>query len=545
MAEAPVVTSPVPGINVELASLLITAIKTRRKLLSKSFSNEQQERLHALKENADDSTTMFLVRLRKEVEAAKRKQSPNIDRDRHTNAATHCLGFLLQTLSETGNSFHLRRAAMLICREILQRSSDARAYLDSDGILMDFVSMVQKMDDEEEETSNPVMSPSRIFRQDAIDLITYLSDKFGTLYPKFIVSERLMSEISTFTSIQSSNEPNQRTNMMSLRTERDIALQKGMKACDVLERMIGKADGYFRLLVPRYGGFVNESDNGEVQQISSCENLVEEEVVAERSNILLDGSACNRTEMSNKEISHNNFVETFEDDDASIEWEEGDADCFNDEDSPRGNLLTEIEETGRFDTDHHTAVAHTLGVMQQSGVIREGGLSVELGPSVQNSKTTLGANNRGSQIKLKKLVDDLKSQRLPQLNKWVHALSHADGMEERTVEDPSNAGGGPVSLTLLSAEKRALRASLLKRMLKIKGDAETTIQSANLLSAITEEELQHSNTNQEASAPTNNPEAESGAARKRVWLSTVAMARKPAVKKSRRYTKFGIFYHKK
>ena len=51
--------------------------------------------------------------------------------------------------------------------------------------------------------------------------------------------------------------------MMSLRIERDVALKKGMRACDVLERMVKKADGYFRLLVPRYGGFMNESDNCE------------------------------------------------------------------------------------------------------------------------------------------------------------------------------------------------------------------------------------------------------------------------------------------
>ena len=273
---------------------------------------------------------------------------------------------------------------------------------------------------------------------------------------------------------------------------------------------------------------------------------------AEGSSILLDESSYNKTETIIKEVDHNNNMDEFVEDDASIEWEEGDSDYFHENESPRGNLLTEVDtpaahiktETRHgFDTDHHKAVAHTLSIIQRSGVIREGGLSVELGSSIENS-TIAYDTCRDARTKLKKLVYDLTSQLLPQLNKWIHALSNADGMEERTVNDPSNADGGLVSLKLLSTEKRALRTSLLKRMLKVKGHVETTIQSANLLGTMTEEEFQHSNANQDCSAATDNSGTVPGAARKRAWLSHVPVASKPKTKKSRA-SKFNILYHKK
>lgn len=455
-AAAPIITSPVPGISLELASYLITAIKSRRKYLSK-FSTESTERLKTLEESADDSTTAFIVQLRKAVEAAKSKQSSKKDNQQldTTNAATHCLGFLLTTLSESDNSFHLRRAALIICKEILQRSADARAYLDRGGALMDFVSVIQRIDGNEDgSNSNPAVSSKRLFQQDAIELIKYLSDKFGAFYPKFNVASRLMDDISVacFDVSSSNGEQPQMLNMKTLRIERDVALRKGSKACDFLERMIDRVDECFRVLVPRYGGF-NQCSSGDLQQPTDQDRHDK----AADENHSASQPGCNEVYI---DACGNNDDEAIENNDDSVDWEEGDAEASAE--VLTGTTENDSQSNQPSHVDHHEAVSHTLDVMQRSGLLQEGGLSLELGSSMQSP--TGSANDDGVQVKLKALVEDLSTRRLTHLNKWINALSRADGMEERVVADPTTVdGAGPVSLVLISEEKRALRGPLLKR----------------------------------------------------------------------------------
>ena len=79
--------SPISGVNIELATLLINAIKVRRKYLSKSSASSsdgvlvdndaakeattRQQILQTLEGNAEDATTAFLNELRRQVEGAK------------------------------------------------------------------------------------------------------------------------------------------------------------------------------------------------------------------------------------------------------------------------------------------------------------------------------------------------------------------------------------------------------------------------------------------------------------------------------------------
>lgn len=462
-AAAPIITSPVPGISLELASYLITAIKTRRKYLSK-FSTENAQ---LLKESADDATTAFIVQLRKAVEAAKSKQpSMQNEQSYSANAATHSLEFLLSTLSESDSSFHLRRAATIICKEILQRSADARAYLNSGVALMDFVSVIQRVDaNEDQSISSSAVSSKRLFQQEAIELIKSLSDKFGAFYPKFNVASRLMDDIlvACFDAASSNSEQPRVLNMKLLRVERDIALRKGNKACDILERMIDRIDDYFRVLVPRYGGF-NQYYNGDLQQSTGQERHDE---MTERYHSISQHD-CDEGQIDICGNHDGGGDEAVEYDDDSVDWEEGDADLHGDETKVSAEVICTTEKDSHSKQpsfgDHHKAVSHTLDVMQRSGLLQEGGLSLELGSSIQNP--TDSGNDDDVQTKLKILVQDLSSRRLARLNRWINALSRADGMEERAVADPANNavdGVGPVSLVLLSEEKRALRGPLLKR----------------------------------------------------------------------------------
>ena len=86
---------------------------------------------------------------------------------------------MLEIVSNDSNSFHLRRAALALIREILQRSSDARAYVASGDTLLDFVSIVERIQDTGEEcdatilssssrVNETILSPAALFHQEAI-----------------------------------------------------------------------------------------------------------------------------------------------------------------------------------------------------------------------------------------------------------------------------------------------------------------------------------------------------------------------------------------
>lgn len=477
-----------------------------------------------------------MIQLRKNVEAAKSmKRSAKQQQCFHPNAATHSLEFLLSTLSEVDNSYHLRRAALTLCREILERSSDARAYLNSGEVLMDFVSVIRKVNgecDEEGSIDSTSISPRRMFQLDAIELIHCLSDKFSSYYPKFIVASRLLSEISVASFAPMRDQRGQQ-DMKSLRIERDIALQRGDKACDVLQRMIERADTYFKILVPRFGGFLYTEDSDEPQQFNSNDEIE-------------NAAECDYANEGTNSIHRNNDegIEGECNDDDLIDWEEGDAaDEHNEIPSSRETKLVAPHSEGEVRNDHHAAVSQTLDVMERSGVLQEGGLSVELGSLVQNSTVGEDTNNNVHQ-KLQKLVKDFSSRRLPLFSRWIHALSHADGMEVRSVEDPANTGGGPVSLVLLSEEKRAARRALLKRMLTVKSEIEAVIQAASALGNMEEEKTQQSNSN-DACVDINVSKHTSLTAGKTTWLSSVVVAGKPAAKKKTKKSKFRVVYRKK
>ncbi|KAL3787418.1 hypothetical protein HJC23_001815 [Cyclotella cryptica] len=117
--------------------------------------------------------------------------------------STHCMQFLLETLSNDENSFHLRRAAFSLLKEILERSSDARAHLSNGSLLMDYIAMIQRVNvvkQEEAPSSNingGVVDMSRnMFQQEELEIIHFLVERFGKFYPKFLVALRITGEIS-------------------------------------------------------------------------------------------------------------------------------------------------------------------------------------------------------------------------------------------------------------------------------------------------------------------------------------------------------------
>ena len=487
--------SPIPGVSFEIGTLLVQAIKARRKYLSKAFTGEEEEeedaaqKLQKLQNSADDKTKLFLNELKQNVQSSS---SSSYKQQQHrgkksTDAPQKCLDFLLEVLSNTDNSFHVRRSTLVLLKEIVDRSSDARAYWASGQILLDFVSVienaqevVQENNEENGTTSstglNNSMSPKSLFQLEAMEVIHNLASKFGQFYTQYTVASRLLGDVSVnfmhTNTLQQNNTNNnnesnsnqpQRIDMRIFRRDRDDALEYGLKACQSLERMLGRADLYFKVLVPRFGGFNTADDSLDTMNIDDSKPT---------------------------DVSMNNHKEEVveEDDDDSINWEEGDADESDDTES--------IDHTTSL--EHHAAVNHTLDVIGKSGALLDGALAVQVNDvesgerkPAATSTSDLAATATVDQAtnptvearqKLEKIVKKLSTTRLPRLNKWIQALIHADGMQERVVTDAAAMGNeGQVSLVLISEEKRAIRGKLLQQMLKIKAEIEVLLKSAATL----------------------------------------------------------------
>jgi hypothetical protein len=96
-------------------------------------------------------------------------------------------------------------------------------------------------------------------------------------------------------------------------------------------------------------------------------------------------------------------------------------------------------------------------------------------------------------------------------------------MTERAVVDPASSAAaaevGPVSLVLLPQDKRTLRGPLLQQMMKLKGELEGVLRSAEVLGVHSEngDMCEREDAVQAPAAPTRK---NTGAAkRKRPWLS--------------------------
>jgi len=537
--------SPVPGVNLELASLLVQAVKARRKLLSKFYTTqlatnsvpessnaevaEVSSALQTFQDKADDATTSFLNELRRL--AVHHSSQSNKTRNNASICVTHCLAFLLEIICENNNSFHLRRSALALIREILERSSHGRMYFSSERHLLEFVSMVENCEEMEGETnrSSGGHTSKSTFQQEAIDLIHHLSANYGQFYAKFVVASRMLGHVSVSLSMNEHDESSGRTNidspltgrqrgcdsrrrqerrrnMQILRRIRDVALQHGGKLCFIAEKMVEKGDELLRTIVPRFGGLIDDTPGDEMLQKEEDKTL--------RENTLDSTSARNECETSSKHVTANDNTTTIEmndsfdaeagigaddydEDDGSIAWEEGDDDLLDENGNVYdGSIVTANEPM--TDTRHLEAVERTLTVMERSGALLDGEIDVRLGisddinlaidgtncaskVSASDSKTICNDNyntQTTARGELHELINKLSAKYLSRMKRWIHALSHADGMVERIVSDPAAAPGtiGPASLVLLPQEQRSLRGPMLQQIIKLKGRIEHLIE---------------------------------------------------------------------
>lgn len=361
------------------------------------------------------------------------------------------------------------------------------------------------------------LTPVELFQQEAIELMHHLALQYGQLYSKFTVASRLLGDISTQLQIQNQgigaitgeerHNYNQHHNIHLIRKKRDEALSRGPKACQSLERMIERADYCFKVLLPRWGGF-NVDEDRNTNHIPTPKTSIPDDVSID-----------------------------FDDDD-SIEWEDGDDEVQSVHET---DGKAHAPENGLDTSSHIGAVAHTLTVMEKSGTLLDGKISVEIGIQSQNNSQLDGSQEdegkAEAQLELEAIVKKVSSKRFQRLNQWCIALTYADGMTERAVIDPTRSGisynassGGPVSVVLLPKDKRTARGPLLQQMMKLKGELEHVLHSAEILGVFPENDGRSNDTVQKAPAATDR--------RKRAWLSgTFTSGHQPIKAKKQKNTK--------
>ena len=552
-----VISCAVPGVNAELASFLVRAIKSRRKLFSKSTSrlaeiDAQQGVIQDLRIAADDHAVSFINALRHQ--AAPRSSRRQGERATSSAAPKCCLKFLLELISDrSNNSVHLRRSSLSLARMILEKSAVSRAFFASGPRLLNFVSVIEGEEHDKCDSINSShMTPTSMLQLEAVELVHYLASTFGEFYTEFIVASRLLGDL--FIQFQQSNDNNSR-NMKILRKERDIALEYGPKLCKRLERMIKRADDLLTVLVPRFGGF----NSAEPEPLNVCNKVCE--------NLLNRESPIKIGTKSDSKQTCEMIQNDDEGDEETIDWEEGDE-----------NFNEHVHETtadwdSHRSNKHQAAVEVTMDIMKRGGTLLDGELFVQIGTQSTEKIDTSNETHPDSvtaltsqqseayakaRQKMQSMVQKFSTHRLPCLRRWSHALSHADGMEERVVVDramaitSSNASHHPVSLVLLPEEKRFMRGQVLQTMIRVEKEVESILRSAAKLGihpcddgrkGDDNERVVPSPKNETKEPPVNGTDLVVGIKRSlRPEYDNLAVVRK---KKKSKASRFRVIYHNK
>ena len=410
----------IDGVPPSLTPVLLHAIKSRRKYLSKlgvgqnqpsptaaeaaaesaadtgdvlarvaARSEQEQERRRAaedadspLRLASEDATTAFLNGVRREAASSGRGgRSENgwTIEQRGGKGTTEsvpvaCLSFLLGLFSADDGSVKLatRRAALALASELLQRSAECRESFAAAERLRQYIEVVSIM-----ATSNHANADNDcdtalklLVQQEAARLLSETSDRFGTHYPRLTVAARFLEEREGIVLSRSSTTSSTGTTnasgladlvsnnaMAELRRGRDLAMAKIGKAHGRIRKILSRADECFEILVPRIGG------------IGSAP-YPDQSVVALTSKGLGDDGD-----------------EDDEEDDDDIDWEEGD-----DDDKAVGASKAHLPE------DHEKAVERTLAQMGRSRGIVDGGIEISLGRGGDADATGGGIDGGASAV---------------------------------------------------------------------------------------------------------------------------------------------------
>ena len=147
-------------------------------------------------------------------------------------------------------------------------------------------------------------------------------------------------------------------------------------------------------------------------------------------------------------------------DDDDIDWEEGGDD---------------IDDGSPAPEDHAKAVERTLAQMERSRGIEDGGIEISLGGGNDGVDEASAASTIAAREMLGRCVKLLEEKHVPRLAFWSDCLQRADNMTIQTGETPGTLQSSLVAMPPLVRKKRS---ETLKMVLSLKSDCAKTIASA-------------------------------------------------------------------
>ena len=497
----------IDGVPPSLAPVLLHAIKSRRKYLSKlgagqnqpsptveaaaaptaatgtgdvlarvAARSEQEQKRHRAAEDADsplerprlaseDATAAFLNGVRREASSSGRggRSENGWTIEQHGEGTTEsvpvaCLSFLLGLFSADDGSVKLatRRAALALASELLQRSAECRESFAAAERLRQFLEVVSNMATSNHNADNDGDTTLKLLvQQEAARLLSETSDRFGTHYPRLTVAARFLEEREGIVLPRSSSSAGTNASgladlvsnnaMAELRRGRDLAMAKIGKAHGRIRKILSRADECFEILVPRIEGSAPAKG-------------------PEQGDVALTGKGLG-----------DDGDEDDEEDDDDIDWEEG-----NDDDEAVGASKAHLPE------DHKKVVERTLAQMGRSRGIVDGGIEISLGRGGETEATGGGIDSGASAATaaaaremLGRCVQLLSETHLPRLSFWAECLGKADMMVQQLAQQDGSTTQTPqTSLVAMTSSLRKKRAETLSLVLALKRDSAKTIVSA-------------------------------------------------------------------
>jgi len=323
----------------------------------------------------------------------------------------------------------VRRGSLNVCAKLLAGDDHVRHVWTSNHMLEWLHSVVAARNGE----------AAMLWQSETKWVLQVLADTYDT-EPKYMVGLRLLHQRCPRTVDMASNT--HVSPIAQLRVDRDFAMLHGRKECEIVEKLVGRANSCLFVLVPRIGG-----EQDEVSAPSADDDDEDDD---------LDGD---------------------------IDWEEGDE--------------QEAQEA------HATAVEQTLAVMEATGRLKGGDLEVSLqgdndnpGPTASAAAPSTDDKNSEKLVlartKLERISKSLSTRHMKRLTSWLHALSNADHLIQQ-----------PGSSSLVAMSKNQVRdiAELRNRLLQLKTAVSSILASANKLSIVAPTE--DGSAAPEARAPTN------------------------------------------
>jgi len=444
-SQPPSDNSKVSSSGAERADDLIGKLAARSDKVALSRSGGETQEHVRLRGRAADATKMFLNAVRRD---ATTRGANNFRENQKASGGPHsvpvrCLVFLLDLFYADNEPVKMatRRSALGLAFELLRRSASSRAAFCSADWLKRYVSHATKLSSTSNCRAGSEAVPLEVtVQREAVLLLSELSDKFGSLYPRLMVAHRYLEEnqgILCQKDISNEVSSARRKDIDGLRKVRDLAIKWGEKECSRVRKIIRRADKCFEVLVPRLGTAPSQK-------------------------------MCTPQDVKNV-ISKGNWSD---DEDSGIDWEDV-YDCDNGDEKDYG--------TGASIDNHEAAVERTLEVMEKSQGLEEGALEIDFDKrddnGEENGQTLHNLESDSSVLQILHLcANTILTEHKPRIDEWVHSLIAADGMTSQRQE-----GSYGSSLVVLDVTLRRKRNETLKMLMGYKRDISRMLTAAGKL----------------------------------------------------------------